>query len=149
MLKLYNCICSLPIVRRTTILGAERCNFAGHLLCTGVFARWKSSFNPPGRQIVSICSTNIFMCTHNQIYVLNFPWISLNILLAQGGVHAKLGDFGFALDMPKHDSCRTLVTAPIIAQTNGYSPPEVQSGKFSPKSDMFSYGIVSWLENVM
>ena len=43
--------------------------------------------------------------------------------------------------MPQHECVKTLVTAPIIAQTIGYSPPEVQSGKFSPKSDMYSYGI--------
>ena len=70
---------------------------------------------------------------------------SLNILLAHDT--AKLGDFGFALDMPaKHaedHTTATLVTAPMLAQTNGYSPPEIQSGKISPKSDVYSYGIVS------
>ena len=97
---------------------------------------WCYSWHPCiySQQIYSYYQCNILL-----------PTTSLNILLLdQGGIRAKLGDFGFALEMPKHDSCRTLVTAPIIAQTNGYSPPEVQSGKFSPKSDMYSYGIVSW-----
>lgn len=70
----------------------------------------------------------------------------LNILLHQGGSRAKLGDFGFALDMSKgadlHTSV-TLMTAPMVAQTNGYCAPEVLSGKLSPKSDVYSYGIVS------
>ena len=84
----------------------------------------------------------LFAVTSAPFHSISSSWLSLNILLDQGGERAKLGDFGFALDMPQHECGRTLVTAPIIAQTNGYSPPEVQSGKFSPKSDMYSYGIV-------
>ena len=116
----------LPIVTKPTFLGAGRCNFERHLLCTGIFACWKSFINPPGCQIVST------QYQHFHVYIIaNSFCISLNILVAQGGEQAKLGDFGFAPHMPEHDSCRTLVTAPIIAQTNGYGPPEVQSGKFS------------------
>ena len=68
---------------------------------------------------------------------------SLNILLDQNGYKAKLGDFGFALDMPQSQPGKTLVTAPLVARTSGYMPPEIQGSKFSPKSDMYSYGIVS------
>ena len=61
---------------------------------------------------------------------------SLNILISHAFT-AKLGDFGFALEMPKHQAGRTLVTAPLIARTDGYCPPELLHGKISPKSDVF------------
>ena len=64
-------------------------------------------------------------------YVLYLSFDSLNILLDQGRSKAKLGDFGFALDLPQSSSGRTLVTAPLIARTNGYTPPEVLGLKFS------------------
>lgn len=45
--------------------------------------------------------------------------------------------------MPQSQPGKTLVTAPLIARTSGYMPPEIQGAKFSPKSDMYSYGIVA------
>ena len=73
---------------------------------------------------------------------------SLNILISHAFT-AKLGDFGFALEMPKHQAGRTLVTAPLIARTDGYCPPELLHGKISPKSDVFSYGIVRYINIVL
>ena len=58
-------------------------------------------------------------------------------------MHAKLGDFGFSIELPLAKDGRTLVTAPLIARTDGYFPPEIFSGKISAKSDVFSYGVVS------
>ena len=55
---------------------------------------------------------------------------------------AKLCDFGVAVDLPQIKEGMTMVTAPLIARTEGYFPPELTSGKFSPKSDVYSYGVV-------
>ena len=38
---------------------------------------------------------------------------------------------------------RTLVTATTIAKTEGYFPPERNEGRYSHKSDVYSYGVVS------
>ena len=56
--------------------------------------------------------------------------------------NAKLGDFGFAMDMPEQAHGRTLVSAPLIARTDGYFAPELVSRKISPKSDVYSLGVV-------
>ena len=66
---------------------------------------------------------------------------SQNILL-DTTFKAKLGDFGFALDIPENHSGRTLVSAPLIARTEGYFAPELIGGKISSKSDVYSFGVV-------
>lgn len=57
---------------------------------------------------------------------------------------AKLGDFGFSVQLPRTVGDRTLLKAPYFARTEGYYPPELSEGLFSPKSDMYSYGVVSY-----
>ena len=66
---------------------------------------------------------------------------SQNILL-DTTFKAKLGDFGFALDIPENHSGRTLVSAPLIVCTEGYFAPELIGGKISSKSDVYSFGVV-------
>ena len=53
--------------------------------------------------------------------------------------NAKLGDFGFTVELHSTAHGRTLVTAPFVARTQGYFAPEI---KISPKSDVYSYGVV-------
>ena len=57
---------------------------------------------------------------------------SLNILLDRN-LTAKLCDFGFAMNMPEHRSGRTLVSAPLIARSDGYFGPELIGRELAQK----------------
>ena len=65
-----------------------------------------------------------------------------NVLLDRH-LTAKLGDFGFSVELSKPVEGRTVVTAAMVAKSLGYSPPELDSCHISAKSDVYSYGIVS------
>ena len=68
---------------------------------------------------------------------------SANILLGKHH-NAKLGDVGFARQLASISDGRTLMTAPVFAKSLGYFPPELHDlNKNSPKSDVYSYGVVS------
>ena len=64
-----------------------------------------------------------------------------NILLDQH-LSAKLGDFGFAQEIPQLVGGRSVITAAVVAKSLGYSPPEMDMCHVSPKSDVYSYGVV-------
>ena len=65
-----------------------------------------------------------------------------NILLLDAHFTAKLGDFGCATELPRTVGDHTLLTVKFIARTEGYYAPELVGGKISPKSDVYSYGVV-------
>lgn len=56
--------------------------------------------------------------------------------------NAKLGNFGFSVELPRVVGDRTLLKAKTFASTEGYYPPELCEGLYSPKSDVYSYGVV-------
>ena len=68
---------------------------------------------------------------------------SANILIDHY-YNGKVCDFGFAYQVPEVKEGRTLITAPILARSLGYFPPEMVGGQFSIKSDVYSYGVVSF-----
>ena len=65
-----------------------------------------------------------------------------NILL-DSHLSGKLGDFGFTKEIPQVQG-RTLVTTASVVKSLGYSPPELDTCHVSPKSDVYSYGVVSF-----
>jgi serine/threonine protein kinase len=67
---------------------------------------------------------------------------SQNILLDSHG-HAKIGDFGFSVELPKQRDGKSMFTSKMFARTEGYFAPEIASGKYSHRSDVYSYGVVA------
>ena len=65
-----------------------------------------------------------------------------NVLLDQH-LSAKLGDFGCAREVPHLMGGRSVITTAVVAKSLGYSPPEMDTCHVSPKSDVYSYGVVS------
>ena len=120
--------------------GCERC------LQGPILASWSCSPNDSSRCQIVRAAMKISCCTYNCTSLFYFLFRA-NILLDRH-YNAKLGDFGFARQLPKVTEGRTLVTAPIFAKSLGYFPPELQEmTKHSPKSDMYSYGVVSPLRS--
>ena len=58
---------------------------------------------------------------------------------------AKLGDFGFSQEFAQVVGGRSFITAAVVAKSLGYSAPEMDTCKVSPKSDVYSYGMVKML----
>ncbi len=68
-----------------------------------------------------------------------------NILLDEH-LTAKVADFGFSIQVPQQCGSKTLITVGPgqgIPGTPGYRPPEYNDGRYSTKSDVYAYGVVS------
>jgi len=59
-----------------------------------------------------------------------------------------LGDFGFSQEFPQVIAGRSFITAAVVAKSLGYSPPEMDTCQVSPKSDVYSYGVVREISGV-
>ena len=90
---------------------------------------------------VNICTFYSHVCS-DLIYAL----CRANVLLDRH-LTAKIGDFGFSRELPELVEGRTMISAVVVAKSLGYSPPEVDSSHISTKSDVYSYGNVSYMYN--
>ena len=71
---------------------------------------------------------------------------SQNILLDEY-LHPHVADFGFLMAVPLQHGSRCLVSsagALALAGTQGYLAPEFSLGNLGTKSDVYSYGVVSF-----
>ena len=91
-----------------------------------------------------ISKRKVILLYHIQFYQSILYKYRSNVLV-DGQFNSKLGDFGFTKEMPiaLSDSI-TLKTAESIAKTAGYAAPEIDICRHSVKTDVYSYGVVSF-----
>ena len=111
-------------------MGATARSFEGYMQRIRLPSCGSSTSSASGHPVVS------------NSYVIKDKSIIACLLYSPKDKHycAKICDFGFSLELPNSSDGRTLVTAPIVARSEGYFPPELLSGEFSVK---YSYGVVS------
>lgn len=101
-----------------------------------------------------VYSVNTHMCTfihlrnhliclkRKTFYSSNFTFFfSANILL-DDDFTAKISDFGLARASEKF--AQTVMTSRIVG-TTAYMAPEALRGEITPKSDIYSFGVVSFI----
>lgn len=57
-------------------------------------------------------------------------------------MRAKLGDFGFAMQLPELATGKSFVHTSMVCGSEGYIAPEFHRGELGPKADVFSFGVV-------
>ena len=71
-------------------------------------------------------------------------------VLVDSQFNTKIGDLGFTQEMPTMISKTvSLKTAKCMAKTIGYNAPEVDICRHSVKTDVYSYGVVSFFGQVL
>ena len=85
----------------------------------------------------------IALCLYCYRTLYNYICISSQNILLDSHGHAKIGDFGFSVELPKQRDGKSMFTSKMFARTEGYFAPEIASGKYSHRSDVYSYGVVS------
>ena len=130
---------------KSPFLGSERAHhyWSMHIRDCVIFTQVLFSFTN--------ISSRKHACMHNIIVILfelriNFAfqlyYHSADILLDQA-FNPKIADFGFSVEKPQISGGHTVFHAAYIARSEGYYPPEVTSGTFSDRSDVFCLGVVS------
>lgn len=79
---------------------------------------------------------------------LPYQFIRANILL-DDAYTAKLGDFGFAIELPELSHGLTMFSSECMIRSEGYYPTEISMGKYSDRSDVYSFGVVSEVDIVI
>ena len=64
-----------------------------------------------------------------------------NVLL-DAHMNGKLGDFGFARELPEMVNGRSIVSVALFVKSAGYSAPELDAYRHSPRTDVYAYGVV-------
>lgn len=84
------------------------------------------------------------ICLKRKIFYssnFTFFFFSANILLDEDFT-AKISDFGLARASEKF--AQTIMTSRIVG-TTAYMAPEALRGEITPKSDIYSFGVVSFI----
>ena len=122
-------------------------HFEGFMPWSSMVAWEQATFDSPGCQIVCTVFTMLITITTASCDTVPICTPRANILLDKC-FNAKLGDFGFSVELPRVVGDRTLLKARTFVRTEGYYPPELSEGLYSPKSDVYSYGVVSTFMNM-
>ena len=89
------------------------------------------------------CKEQLYL---NKQYMTHFNFSRQNILL-DAALTPKVADFGFVTPMPVNVGGTAIVTAAgamTLAGSRGYLAPEFTEGRHGIKSDVYSYGVVSF-----
>ena len=68
--------------------------------------------------------------------LLLYTYVPSSNILLDGAMKAKLGDFGFAMKLPKLPTGKSFIHTSLKCGTEGYIAPEFHRGELGPKIDI-------------